>query len=43
MTKKKIKKCWWIFNHDWEYLGVWGLTKQQKKCKKCGKLKIVNQ
>lgn len=31
--------CW----HTWEYVGTFGITFQQKKCKKCGKLKIVNQ
>lgn len=36
-------KCWWIFGHDWEWLGQWGLTYQQAKCRKCGKLKVVPQ
>ena len=42
-TTLKEKKCWWIFNHSWEYLGNWGILYQQKKCTKCGKLKIVGQ
>lgn len=29
--------------HEWEYLGEHGITFQQKKCKKCNKLKIVSQ
>ena len=29
--------------HEWEYLREWGITYQQKRCKKCGKLKIVSQ
>ena len=29
--------------HDWEYLGSWGITFQKKKCKKCNKLKIIDQ
>lgn len=35
----KLSYC----QHDWEYLGEWGITYQQKKCRKCGKLKIVDQ
>lgn len=29
--------------HKWEYIGNWGITYQQKKCKKCNKLKIISQ
>ena len=39
--KRSPFKCWWIFFHDWQYLGEWGIAFQ--KCRKCGKLKIVSQ
>lgn len=29
--------------HNWEYLGEFGFVYQQKRCKICGRLKIVNQ
>jgi len=29
--------------HTWEYLEKYGLSYQQKKCQKCGKLKIESQ
>ena len=37
----KKDKC--FLSHDWEYLGDWGTTYQQKRCRRCGKLKIVDQ
>lgn len=36
-------KCWWIFFHDWEWLGEWGIYSQQWQCKKCHRLKITDQ
>jgi len=39
---KFLEKIFGCF-HDWEYLGGWGRTYQQKKCRKCGKLKIISQ
>lgn len=41
--KIKEKKCWWIFFHDWVWKNEWGISMQQWKCKKCGKLKITYQ
>jgi hypothetical protein len=29
--------------HEWEYLGSFGISYQQKRCKTCGKLKIEEQ
>lgn len=39
VKKDDDDKC----QHDWEYIGDWGITYQQKRCKICKKLKIVDQ
>lgn len=40
---KKLLKWMGFHIHEWEYLGKWGISLQQKRCKICNKLKIVSQ
>jgi hypothetical protein len=38
-----LRTDWFTCFHKWVYVGTFGITYQQKKCRKCNKLKIVNQ
>ncbi len=38
-----LRTDWFACFHKWEYISEYGWTYQQKRCKKCDKLKIVSQ